>query len=272
MWQKFIAFCQGFHPPLQHLDAPSATVSAYLAQCFQNGLAGTTITSHSSAIAFKYQSLGFTDPTNNFLIRKLLKGARNLTVLADMRLPITLPILIKIDHAVQYIVPFWYNRLLIRAMFSFAFFAFCRVGEITLSPHTLMVQDVLFSPVPTVTVTFRHFKFSSPNKTFQIVISPQIDSVCPVSSLARYLKHRGPAPGPLFIFRDDTPVSRKYFIGILHEAIKFVNLSTTQYKSHSFRIGAATWAATKGYSDQQIRAMGRWSSSAFIKYIRISTL
>jgi hypothetical protein len=44
------------------------------------------------------------------------------------------------------------------------------------------------------------------------------------------------------------------------------------YKAHSFRIGAATHAASRGYSDQDIQIMGRWHSDAFKKYIRIPVL
>ncbi len=43
-------------------------------------------------------------------------------------------------------------------------------------------------------------------------------------------------------------------------------------KGHSFRIGAATFAAERGFSDAQIRSMGRWQSDAFRKYIRTPSL
>ena len=37
-------------------------------------------------------------------------------------------------------------------------------------------------------------------------------------------------------------------------------------------MGAACLAADKGFSDAQIRALGRWKSDAFKLYIRNSTL
>ena len=49
--------------------------------------------------------------------------------------------------------------------------------------------------------------------------------------------------------------------------IKDVKL-TAHFRSHSFRIGAATWLASKGVLDEAIKHMGRWSSNAFKRYIR----
>ena len=38
--------------------------------------------------------------------------------------------------------------------------------------------------------------------------------------------------------------------------------------AHSLRIGAATSAARHGYTDSQIKALGRWKSFSFLRYIR----
>jgi hypothetical protein len=55
----------------------------------------------------------------------------------------------------------------------------------------------------------------------------------------------------------------------LQLSLKFAGLNVKNYKSHSFRIGAATTAWAKGFSEEQIQQMGRWNSEAFKKYIRI---
>lgn len=71
---------------------------------------------------------------------------------------------------------------------------------------------------------------------------------------------------------DGLPISRQYFTQQLRLALAFCNLDLQSYNTHSFRIGAATTAASLGFSELQIQSMGRWNSSAFKKYIRIPTL
>ena len=55
---------------------------------------------------------------------------------------------------------------------------------------------------------------------------------------------------------DGSPVSRDTFIHKLSMAIKYCDLDPSRYKGHSFRIGAASYAADAGMSDSQIRGFG----------------
>lgn len=96
--------------------------------------------------------------------------------------------------------------------------------------------------------------------------------VCAVTLLLDYLDVRGRTEGPLFCWPDNKAISRSYFNQCLSQAIIFSCLDSQFYKSHSFRIGAASWAAAKGMSNTQIRHFGRWKSNAFLRYIRTSTL
>ena len=59
-----------------------------------------------------------------------------------------------------------------------------------------------------------------------------------------------------------------FFSEKLFMVIKYCCLDPSRYKGHSFRIGAASFAADVGMSDAQTRALEGWKSIAFQKYIR----
>jgi hypothetical protein len=63
---------------------------------------------------------------------------------------------------------------------------------------------------------------------------------------------------------------RREFDQILRSVLTFCGFDSQRFKGHSFRIGASSEAARSGKSDAQIRLLGRWSSDAFRKYIRIN--
>ena len=106
---------------------------------------------------------------------------------------------------------------------------------------------------------------------FSLVLTRQ-PTVCPVQSLLDYFSVRGTVHGPLFINQDGSPVLRSEFSKMLSSVIQLCNLDPNRYKGHSFRIGAATYAAEQDLPDSKIRQLGRWTSDAFKKYIRITSL
>jgi hypothetical protein len=78
---------------------------------------------------------------------------------------------------------------------------------------------------------------------------------------------RSKSPGPLFISHESSPVNRAQFTQILNQSLNLDGLPSSYYKSHSFRVGASSFAMELGKSDAQIRALGWWKSNAFLKYI-----
>ena len=50
--------------------------------------------------------------------------------------------------------------------------------------------------------------------------------------------------------------------------LKSIGISTKEYNTHSFRIGAATSAKAAGISDVYIQMLGRWQSDAFKTYVK----
>lgn len=93
------------------------------------------------------------------------------------------------------------------------------------------------------------------------------DDICPVAALLRYLSLRGPCPGPLFRWREGTPLTRVRFVAEVRSALEQAHLPAKDFAGHSFRIGAATTAA--GLEDSTIQTLGRWKSTAYLLYVRI---
>ena len=74
-----------------------------------------------------------------------------------------------------------------------------------------------------------------------------------------------------FCLADGSAVKTEVFTRQLKGALAFCDLDCFSYKSHSFRISAASLAAENGMSDAQIWGLGRWKSDGFKLYIRWPT-
>ena len=214
-------------------------------------------------------------PPKVFWVIEILKGYGKLDSRVDTRLPITLPILRNIVQQTPSLCSSEYRAYLFQAMCTTAFFAFLRIGEITCcprSPTVLQIDQVVklldtSGKIPGLKIMFANFKHSYNRPNVTLTLHRRTD-ICPVQSLLDYFACRGVSAGPLFRTRDGHAVSRKLFTDHLAILFRACGLDFNKYKGHSFRIGAATFAAECGYSDAQIRLMGRWKSDAFRKYIR----
>jgi hypothetical protein len=256
-----------------------SNLGLFIAYMFQHKYAPSTANIYVSALGYCHRLVGAHDPTRVFWAMEMLKGYRKLGPRIDSRLPVTLPILRNIITVTPSLCSSVYNTFLFKAMCTTAFFAFLRVGEITYcprSPAVLQVKQVVKLEDPSgatvgLKINFDDFKHSYNQPHISITLSRRSD-ICPVQSLLDYLSHRGLSDGPLFQMFDGHPVSRKTFSDFLLLVFRSCGLDSSKYKGHSFRIGAATFAASCGFSDAQIRAMGRWKSDAFRKYIRLSNM
>ena len=250
-----------------------SVLALFVASLYNQGYAAATISSHVSAIGYAHKLGGYLDPTDSFLVQKTLHACRKRLPQIDTRLPIDKTILSALIKALDHTVQNQYLRHLFQAMFALAFHAFLRIGEMTIqkvgahNPNLLTLADVSLSG-QTLTVHFRSYKHSDGHPfSLQIAVQP-LGSPCAVTLLQRYLRERGTLSGPLFQSSPGMPVTRAAFSNQLLHALQFCRLDPNRFKSHSFRIGAATTAHTMGFSDSKIRQLGRWKSNAFLKYIR----
>lgn len=274
-WRRFKQFTHEYQMQIK-LPIPYSQMALFIAYMYNNKSAPSTIITYCSAISYVHKLQSFPDPMESFCIKKLLtsvqKGSQT-----DTRLPITVDVLIKLVHAVNYICHSHYEKVLIKAMFLLAFHAMLRIGEMTQSydkeGHALQVADVSFEKTPSilgVSLTFRHFKHYNGKDPIVIYIKTQGKNsiMCPVTALYDFMVVRGNKAGPLFTYPDAKGICRSYFTQKLQSALAHSNLPCGRFRGHSFRIGGATAAAQAGVPDAQIRRMGRWQSDAYMRYIR----
>ena len=261
------------------LPSSSEEVARFVAYLSLRHYSPASVATYLSGLAFFLKLNNLPNFTSNFVIRKLVEGLRRERPQQDCRQPITLPLLARILGALPAVCMSVFECCLFRAAFSLAFFAFLRVGEVVLgsSSGTHVIQFC--------NVTIQMHSAGSPSgislflpssKTDQVGVGASIflapaggSPLCPVQLLWDYLQVRPAAGGQLFCHFDGSPVTRYQFSRVLDRAIAMVGpLGSGHFRSHSFRIGAATCAALLGFSSDSIQAWGRWKSSCFLKYIR----
>ena len=267
-WRSFCVFCNDIGK--QSLPADFSSVALYITNLAGIPSSPATIASALSAVGYFHNLKSLPDPTQHFIVRKVLKGVSNLHKGSDLRIPISTSILSELIAAASKVTCSAYEGKLLAAMFALMFFGFLRLGEVTASPHNLCFDNVSLDGL-TCSITFLSFKHCS-GLPVTIGVSRLDSPICPVSLLADFLKIRGSGTGPLFCYPRGLPVSPGHFRSLLAAAVARCGRSDLKITPHSFRIGAATHAAAQGLSTTLIQSMGRWKSDAFRRYIRIPAL
>ena len=210
------------------------------------------MTSYLPAIGYAHKLAGASDPTETAIIRQILKGYRKLAPVRDvLRFPITLPILRQFVASFQHTTESAYQFKMFSAMCYIAFFAFLGIGEVTINgsdqsnlirPNQLSRLMTTQGQVVTLQLTIYKYKHSTNGRPIVIDIFEE-ESCCPVKAVLPFISVRGTTKGPLFCWPGGAPITRSIFVEQLNRALRFCNLDPTLCKAHSFRVGAATWAA-----------------------------
>ena len=216
-WGKLVTFFQslGMYPSL---PIPVAMILLFVAHLHAGGAAPATIVSNVSALAYFHKINGLPDPTSNFIVVKLLAGARNLGSVPDVRLPVTLPILSCLVQALPTVFASTYTRTMLRVMMVIAFRAYLRVGEMVPRSRNMMqgclhVGDVTLTG-DLINVSFRRFKHSARHGPQSLQVRGEClegSLIHPAAFLREFIQVRGPVQGILFGYPDGSPMLRGEF-------------------------------------------------------------
>ena len=160
-----------------------------------------------------------------------------------------------------------------------AFFCLFRVSELIVlsveqADAALHTDDVHYprtsgSIASKLIVRLKKSKTSQFGASVHIPISQVNGPACPVGAVIKFLNLRVSSSRIFFCHLNGKPLTRYQFGAVLTKCINHLGLPSKGYRTHSFRIGAASWLAKKGVSDESIKRMGRWKSQTFKRYIRL---
>lgn len=285
-WRRYLAFARAFSLPPSPLSHEKVTL--FVAHLGAEGLSGSTIESYLAALRYMHLRANPGDLAPSFhspFLKIVLKGIRRLRAHSDhpagrIRLPITRHIMTQLKGQLALDSTSHTNRLVWAACCT-GFFGFLRVGEFLVpdgvpyepSTHLSLADVALHQTPPTwhFSVRIKVSKTDQFREGAQAILGATGAELCPVTALLDYLNIRGNQPGPLFCTPGGDPLTRAAFVAKVQAALASAGLDSSKFNSHSFRIGAATSASQAGVQDSAIKALGRWRSMAFQRYIRPST-
>lgn len=287
--RAFAAFAgsQGWAEPL--FPASPRQVSAWIASeaarlGTRGELAPTSLESMVNAISAWHRDLDLQSlPLMTSRLRLVIRGAHRTygTRALKQALPITLPVLRRILETIRKRPSAFGGRvpaLAVSAAFALAFACFLRMGEITytsFSTRRVLTRNCVTlsdADEPSI-LRLPTSKTDLLDQGTRLVIPKGPPDVCPIVHLRRWLEAspRQQPDSPLFHLPGGA-FQKKRVVELLSRALRESGIDPVGYSGHSFRRGAATWAASIGIPPDQIRRLGRWSSGAANRYAQWSAV
>ncbi|SPO30780.1 uncharacterized protein UTRI_05397 [Ustilago trichophora] len=265
MYADFASFATNLaiHP----FPASPTLLIEWVAHHHTVGKSYNTLKSDLSALKSSHIDLGL--PTAAFADERLERTVRGFKQLVGAplpvaKLPITLPLLRQLVQALHTVCVSRHNRRMYRATFCLAFACFLRSGELTWEtegPNVLKVAAVSFARDNShVTVTLPASKMD-PFWQGAALTAPAVNlSTCAVSAL-RVICHNREPQEPLFTLEGGQPFTRAAFVTVPRHCLQACSIPPELYSGHSFRRGAATWAASNGIDADTIRGLALYTNA-----------
>ena len=141
---------------------------------------------------------------------------------------------------------------------------------------TLLRQDIMVTAdstkqgLETVQVKLKAPKERKDNRAVIVDVFQSDTCICPVRAVKKWQAATAgfQADQPAFRLADGSPLTTNFFNKVLEQRLAGY-LDDYKISAHSFRSGAASMMANLGYSDKDVKAVGRWSSRAFELYVKL---
>ena len=255
---------------------------------FTRGLAGSTIETYLSGVRQMHVARGIEGSyIRSERIKVILRGIKHRDVTEkrrdgrEGRKPITQEVLSVLKKRIADSDFLGRDQRMIWSVCSTLFHGAFRVHELlcqktgSFDPDfTLLGRDIELAGEDGGEVLRIRVKAPKEEKVGKSVIVDVYETgtlLCPVRAFKKWVRYgERDLDMPVFRFAAGTPLTGRRLNEILRACLEgHVEGHETLFSSHSFRAGAASLMAALGYSDEDIKAMGRWSSRAFLEYVKL---
>ncbi len=279
VWEKYREWCEGLGETPLPVSEDKAT--AYVVTLAKEGLKGGAVKYHLAGIRWAQIKAGLGAPQWSAMTRlaQVRKGLARMEVVGEKdrlkRGPVRWHHLVTMKAS-------WdrdgRKGTMLWAVACCCFFGCLRVGE-ALTPDGvsfdekahLTWEDVVLEDAPRpgwIRLCIKESKTDRLRTGVMVTLYSREDELCPVRAVLLFMAARGRGPGPFFADEDGKGLTRRSFVSEVKCALEKAGLSASGISGHSFRIGAATAAAERGASDEDVKALGRWKSREYRGYIR----
>jgi len=285
--RAYTAFCQEYGQwPEPSTGITDAQLNCFVALLARRVKYATILNYVSLGVRTFHEEYGipWAPTATRYTCRATLKGIRRLKGdVKSQKLPITTEILRKIHSKLDHTAP---NDILFWAAATISFFALLRKGQVAATTrtgaaadtHLLQRSDISRCKEARTWITLRHTKTVQYRERIINIPLPHISGsrLCPTAALKRYLSVSSEARGILFQEYSASsatwvPYTYTHFIHRLRTCLSTIGIDPSAYAGHSFRRGGATNALLAGISIPAIKALGDWSSDAYLQYLDINT-
>ena len=265
----------------------------FAAWLIKRGLSGPSIEVYLSGIRTSHLIRGLKPViTRTEIVKTVIAGRTHIDQLdrraglRKTRLPVTVTMLKLLKEELRASSLPNVDTLALWAIASLLFFGGFRPGEIlcknigSFDPaFTFLKEDLTEKPIKvgnksinTLQVFLKSEKTDSSERGRIIDVYSSNSSICPVKAVRKYFffsKHTE-KDMPTFRLNSGKPITTKLFNSHIKTYLgKHVDSDKRFVSGHSFRSGVATLIGQLGYSDEQLKAVGRWSSDAYLKYLKL---
>jgi len=275
-----------------HFPVTANEVLIYTAWLLKRGLCAATINSYLAGMRTAHLTRGLVPPTfRTDIVNTVLRGQSHIDSVErrlgtrKSRLPITPAVLRLLKAELSNSDLMNADKLLLWSCCTLLFFGGFRCHEL-LSYYitkfdpafTLLYEDITEntvringSQIRTLQILLKSEKTDTKGESTIVDIYESSNDICPISAYRSYRKVAVNEPGkPAFRLADGKPLTGRKLNEYIRRFIgKHLNTDTRFVSSHSFRSGLASMLGSLGFSEDQIKDTGRWSSEAYQRYLKL---